>query len=148
MNLAEKICITAAFIFFMTGLFAGIWKYLLMVKSEDSRSRYYVDVAHRVSFIYAVSSLLLGYFAHYSIFPGWLNIISAFLVCALFASAILVDLITGLKSDTNNQIRESKNGAAGFEPMWMVNSYMLLVIIGEVTGSAILGIGALLRIWS
>jgi hypothetical protein len=32
--------------------------------------------------------------------------------------------------------------------MWMVNSYMLLVIIGEVTGSAILGIGALLGIWS
>jgi hypothetical protein len=60
----------------------------------------------------------------------------------------MVDLITGLKRETNNQIRESKNGVAGFEPMWMVNSYMLLVIIGEVTGSAILGIGALLGIWS
>jgi hypothetical protein len=60
----------------------------------------------------------------------------------------MIYLITGLKSDTNNQIRESKNGAAGFEPMWMVNSYMLLVITGEVAGSAILGIGALLAIWS
>ena len=148
MNLAEKICITAAFIFFMTGLFAGIWKYRLIVKSEDSRSRFYVDAAHRVSFIYAASSLLLGVFAHYSIFPSWLNIISALLVNALFASAIMVNLITGLKSDTNNQIRESKKGVLGFEPMWMVNSYMLLVIVGEVSGSAILGIGALLAIWS
>lgn len=148
MNLAEKICMTAAFIFFMTGLCSGVWKYLLMVTSEDGRSRYYVDAAHRVSFIYAAASLLLAVFSFHSLFPGWLNVLSALTVNVLFASAIAMNVITGFKSDTNNQIRDSRKGVAGFAPLWVVNSYMIVLILGEVIGSAILGIGALLAIWT
>jgi len=30
MTLAEKLCLSAAFLFFMTGLLTGIWKYWCM----------------------------------------------------------------------------------------------------------------------
>jgi len=148
MSLAEKYCITAAFIFFMIGLFAGIWKYLLMVKSENGKSRYYVDAAHSTSFLYAVSALLLGVFARYSLFPAVVNEVSALSALIFFGSAIALNVITGIKSETRNQIKESKNGTPGFSPIWLVNSYMFLLIIGEVGGSAILGTGALMAIWS
>ncbi len=148
MTLATKYCITAAFIFFMIGLLAGIWKYLLMVKSERTTSRYYVDAAHSTSFLYAMSALLLGLFAHYSVFPAWLNEVAALSALIFFGFTILFNVVTGAKSDTRNQIKESKNGSPGFSPMWLVHFCMILLIIGEVGGSAILGVGALLAIWS
>ena len=148
MSLAEKYCLTFAFILFMIGLFTGIWRYWLMVKSEESKSRYYVDTAHRTSFLYAFSALLLGIFARYSVFPAWLNERSALSALLFFFIANAMNLISGFKSDTNNQIKDSKNGVPGFSPMWLVHSYMVLLIIAEVGGSTILGVGALLSIWS
>lgn len=36
MTLAEKLCLTSAFIFFMTGLFTGIWKYRCIATSPKA----------------------------------------------------------------------------------------------------------------
>ena len=148
MTLAEKFCLTAAFLFFMTGLFAGIWKYLQMTGSPKTRSRHYVDAAHSTSFLYALAALLLGMFARHSVFPAMVNTISALTALVFFGSTIALNILTGIKSDTISQIRESKNSTPGFSPMWMVNTYMVLLTIGEVGGAAVLGTGALTAIWS
>lgn len=148
MTLAEKYCLTAAFVFFMVGLLAGIWKYLQMIQSENCRSRYYVDSAHSTSFLYAVSALLLGVFARHSVFPDLVNEIAALSALIFFGTAIGLNVINGLKSDTRNQIKASRSGTPGFSPMWLVHSYTAALIIAEVGGSSVLGIGALLSVWS
>ena len=148
MTLAEKFCLTAAFIFFMTGLLAGIWKYLQMVRSPRTRSRHYVDASHSTSFLYAMAALLLGVFARHSVFPAMVNTISALAALTFFGSTIALNILTGIKSDTISQIKESKQGTPGFSPMWMVSTYMVLLIMSEVGGSTVLGIGALMALWS
>ena len=63
MSLAEKICLSAAFVFFMTGLLTGIWKYWHIANSEDASSPVYVDIAHRSSLLYSFAALLLAAFS-------------------------------------------------------------------------------------
>lgn len=147
MSLAEKYCLTAAFIFLMIGLLSGIWKYWLMIVSENGRSRYYVDIAHRSALMYTFAAIALGQFAKYSVLDDWVNEAAALSALIFFGLAIGSYLIHGFMDDTNNQIRDSKNGAHGAMPMWTVNLFMVALIIAEVGGSAVLGVGAMLSIW-
>ncbi|WP_421843998.1 hypothetical protein [Marinobacter algicola] len=73
----KKICLSAAFLFFMTGLLTGIWKYRHMARSEDATSPVYVDIAHRSSLLYSFAALLLAAFSAHSVLADWVNTIAA-----------------------------------------------------------------------
>lgn len=147
MSLAEKYCLTAAFIFFITGLLSGIWKYHLMNKGVDHRERYYVDITHRSSLLYSFAAILLAKFAELSVFPDIVNTVSALAVLIFFAAAIFTYIVHGVLNDTNNQLEKPHKVGHKHLPTWLTPVFMILLIVAEVGGSAVLGIGALLSIW-
>jgi len=147
MSLAEKICLTAAFLFFMTGLITGIWKYRHMARSEDATSPIYVDIAHRSSLLYSFAALLLAAFSAYSVFAGWVNTIAALAALLFFAFAIATYVIHGLLQDTDNQLRRPHRLGKRLLPAWVTGLFMMLLIVGEVGGALVLGTGAMLGIW-
>ncbi|WP_417513148.1 hypothetical protein [Marinobacter sp.] len=147
MALAEKLCLTAAFVFFMTGLVTGIWKYWCMANSPKAAAPRYVDIAHRSSLMYSFAAVLLGWLASYSVFPEWLNTLAA--VCALgfFALAIGTYIVHGILRDTSNQLRKPHKLGANTLPSWLVHGFMIALVVAETGGSLVLGAGAMMAIW-
>lgn len=148
MSLAEKICLSAAFLFFMTGLITGIWKYRHMARSEDATSPIYVDIAHRSSLLYSFAALLLAAFSAHSVFAGWVNTVAALAALVFFALAIATYVIHGLLQDTDNQLRRPHRLGKRLLPSWVTGLFMTLLIVGEVGGALVLGTGAMLGVWS
>lgn len=147
MSLAEKICLSAALIFFMTGLITGIWKYRHMARSADATAPAYVNIAHRSSLMYSFAALLLAAFSAHSVFPAMVNTVAAVAALAFFAFAIGTYVIHGLLQDTDNQLRRPHRLGRQVLPSWMTAVFMLLLIMGEVGGTLVLGVGAMLGIW-
>lgn len=147
MSLAEKICLSAAFLFFMTGLLTGIWKYRHMARSEDASSPIYVDIAHRSSLLYSFAALLLAAFSGYSVLAAWINVVAAVSALAFFAFAIGTYVLHGLLQDTDNQLRRPHRLGNRLLPPWMTGLFMVLLIVAEVGGALVLGTGAMLGIW-
>lgn len=148
MSLAEKFCLTAAFLFLMTGLLTGIWKYRHMARSEDASAPTYVDIAHRSSLMYAFAALVLGQLAAYSQFPPLVNSIAALAALAFFAFAIGSYILHGLLQDTDNQFQRPHRLGKFSLPGWMMGFFMAVLILAEVGGALVLGTGAMLNLWS
>lgn len=147
MSLAEKICLSAALIFFMTGLITGIWKYRHMARSADATAPAYVNIAHRSSLMYSFAALLLAAFSAHSVFPAMVNTVAAVAALAFFAFAIGTYVIHGLLQDTDNQLRRPHRLGRQVLPSWMTAVFMLLLIMAEVGSTLVLGVGAMLGIW-
>lgn len=148
MSLAEKICLSAAFLFFMTGLLTGIWKYRHIARSEDATSPVYVDIAHRSSLLYSFAALLLAAFSDHSVLADWVNTTAAVAALVFFAFAIGTYVIHGLLQDTDNQLRRPHRLGKRLLPPWVTGFFMLLLIIGEVGGALVLGTGAMIGVWN
>jgi hypothetical protein len=147
MSLAEKLCISSAFLFFMTGLLTGIWKYWCMATSAKAAAPRYVDIAHRSSLMYSFAAVLLGWFAGHSVYPDWLNALAAASALGFFALAIGTYIIHGVLRDTSNQLRKPHRLGSVNLPPFLVHSFMIALVVAEVGGSLILGSGAMLGIW-
>lgn len=147
MSLAEKICLSAAFLFFMTGLLTGIWKYRHMARSEEATAPVYVDIAHRSSLLYSFAALLLAAFSAHSVFEAWVNTLAALAALLFFAFAIATYIVHGLLQDTDNQLRRPHRLGKRLLPAWVTGLFMTLLIVGEVGGALVLGTGALIGIW-
>lgn len=147
MTLAEKLCLTATFVFFMTGLLTGIWKYGCMARSPKAAAPRYVDIAHRSSLMYSFAAMLLGWFASHSVYPDWLNTLAAICALGFFALAIGTYVIHGLLRDTSNQFRKPHRLGSMTLPSWIIHGFMITLVVAEVGGSLVLGAGAMMSIW-
>lgn len=148
MSLAEKLCLSGAFLFFMIGLVTGTWKYWHIARSHEARAPFYVDVAHRAALLYAFASLLLGRFAALSVFSDRVNCTAALASLVFFALAIASYIVHGILQDTDNQLRRPHRLGSGVLADHSLQLFMIALIIAEVGGAAVLGAGALLRIWN
>lgn len=147
MELAEKLALTGAFLFFLTGLLTGVWKYRAIMASKDAQAPYYVDIAHRASLQYAFAAVLLAVFARYSAFSSMVNAIAAAVVLFYFAFAIFTYILHGFLRDTDNQLRKPHVLGHGTVPSPVMTVSMWLLIAGEIGGTAVLGAGAMITIW-
>ena len=148
MSLAEKICLSAAFLFFMTGLITGIWKYRHMARSGDATSPVYVDIAHRSSLLYSFAALLLAAFSAHSVFAGWVNTIAALAALVFFAFAIATYVIHGLLQDTDNQLRRPHRLGKRLLPAWVTGLFGTRLIVGGGGGALVRGRGGMFGGWS
>jgi len=146
--LSVKIALTSSFAFFMLALITGVWKYSLMTQSEKGQSRYYVDIAHRSSFLYAYAALLLAVFAYLSQFPDWLNTLAVVGSVFFYLAAVLGYVYQGIINKTNNQIRSSIRKEPSSTPMWLTHVFTFSLIFAEIGGALVLGIGAMMAIWA
>eukprot|EP00756_Hemistasia_phaeocysticola_P000992 Hpha_TRINITY_DN10719_c0_g1::TRINITY_DN10719_c0_g1_i1::g.43439::m.43439 len=139
---ACKLCLKASIVFLMTGLLTGVWKYRQMMRSESGRAGHYVDVAHRASLMYSNASLLLAVCGQLSVFSSQTNIKAARATLSYFAMAIVTYIVHGIQNDTTNQIQQTKTQAPGAVPLWLLKLFMNTLVLAEVGGSGILGLGA------
>lgn len=118
-----------------------------MAKGVDHQARYYVDITHRSSLLYSFAAILLAKFAELSVFSEVVNNTAALATLTFFAAAIVTYIVHGILKDTDNQLEHPHKVGSTKLPTWLIPVFMLLLIIAEVGGSAVLGLGALLSIW-
>lgn len=147
MSLAEKFCLSAAFLFLMTGLLTGVWKYGHVARRSDATAPVYVDIAHRSSLMYAFAAIVLGQLAALSRFSDAVNAWAAFVALSFFALAIISYIVHGLLRDTDNQFKRPHVLGPLHLPRWMMTAVMTALILGEIGGALVLGMGAMLQLW-
>ncbi len=118
-----------------------------MAKGVSHEARYYVDITHRSSLLYSFAAILLAKFAELSVFSSAVNSTAALAALTFFAAAIITYIVHGILKDTDNQLEKPHKVGKIKLPSWLIPLFMLLLIVAEVGGSAVLGIGALLSIW-
>ncbi len=143
LSLAVKLAVLFSGIFLWVGMLTGVWKYLEIRKSPQSRAHYYVDIAHRSSLLYAPAALILAVLAYYSQLSEWINLICVGLNLAFFSFSIAAYILHGLLKDTTNQFRKPHQLGKFQLPGVLMTVAMFGLILAELGGTGILLWGAL-----
>ncbi len=140
---ATQLALIATGGFFLVGLLTGVWKYYGIHQSKEARAHYYVDIAHRASLMYAFACLILERFAALSHFDEQINFYAVAASVLFYALAVVTYITHGFLKDTRNQLRKPHQLGAYHLPGWLPFSFMVLLIIAEVGGFAVLFAGYL-----
>lgn len=129
LDIDTKVTLLSAGLIFLLALLLGAWKYQQIATSEDRQAHVYVDIAHRAALMYAFATLLVAVFVELSAWPTWVNMAAAMVIVFFFVVAIGSYMLHGVLRDTDNQ----------FERLgWRLHAGMVVLIIGEVCGFAVL----------
>ncbi len=145
MTWAVKIAIIFSGIFLWVGMLTGVWKYIQIRNSEQSRAHYYVDIAHRSSLLYAPASLILAVLAYFSIFSAALNLLFVLINVAFFSFSILSYILHGFLKDTTNQFKTPHMVGKWHLPNILMSFAMILLIVAELGGTFGLLLGTALN---
>lgn len=135
--------ITAAGVFFLTGLLTGVWKYLQIRQSDTATAHVYVDIVHRASLMYSFAAILLVVFAGISQLPQSIELPATLAQLLFFAMAIVTYLIHGVLADTDNQLKRPHRLGKHRLPSAMIGLFMWSLVIAEVGGFLVLFYGVL-----
>ncbi|CBL43626.1 conserved hypothetical protein [gamma proteobacterium HdN1] len=135
---AADYCLLAAGVFFMTGLLTGVWKYRKMMTSVDTLAPVYVDIAHRASLMYSFAAILMREFVPYSPLGETATSWAVGIPLLFFGSAIITYITHGFLQDTENQLARPHVLGSGHLPGFLVQGYMVALIVGEIGGFAVL----------
>lgn len=133
MSLAEKIALTAAGAFLLSGMLTGVWKYAKIMSSADHRAPVYVDIAHRTSFFYSFASLVLAKLIEFSPFTVSVRAAIVAVPIAFFAITVLGYIREGILDRTENMFEERS---------FVTTTFMYLLIAGEIGGFLLIFGGA------
>lgn len=146
-TLAVRIAIFFSGVFLWIGMLTGVWKYLQIRRSANSRAHYYVDIAHRSSLLYAPASLILAVLAYYSVWSDTVNFICVILNLVFFSFSIAAYILHGLLQDTTNQFRVPHQLGCFRVPKIVMSLSMLGLIVAELGGTAVLLLGSFLALF-
>lgn len=133
MSLAEKIALTAAGAFLLSGMLTGVWKYAKIMSSADHRAPVYVDIAHRTSFFYSFASLVLAKLIEFSPFTVSVRAAIVAVPIVFFAITVLGYIREGILDRTENMFEERS---------FVTTTFMYLLIAGEIGGFLLIFGGA------
>lgn len=136
---ATATTLLAAGLIFLLALALGVWKYRQMVTSAQHVAHPYVDIAHRASLLYAFATLLTAVFVELSAWPDWVDLTAAMVLVFFFLAAILSYIVHGARRDTTNQFAHPSPG---------MHISMVLLIVGEIGGFAVLLVGFAVGQWA
>lgn len=145
-NLTQAVAWAVLFsgIFLWVGMLTGVWKYYQIRHSEQARAHYYVDIAHRSSLLYAPASLIIAVLVYFSVWSEGLNLIFVLINLFFFSFSILSYVLHGWLKDTTNQFKQPHQMGRWHLPKWMLTSAMILLVIGELTATTGLLLGAMI----
>lgn len=138
---ADQFALVSSGVFLLLGMITGIWKYSHMMRSDNGQAPVYVDICHRTSLMYAFACLVLQQLALHSRWSAGINLAAVAIPVVWFASAVLMYAIHGWLQDTDNQLQRPHRLGTKTMPAKMITVYMLLLIVGEVGGTAVLVAG-------
>ncbi|CAJ1505929.1 hypothetical protein MU0083_003818 [[Mycobacterium] kokjensenii] len=129
LDIDTKVTLLSAGLIFLLALVLGVWKYQQIATSENHRAHVYVDIAHRAALMYSFATLLVAVFVQFSAWPTWVNMVAAMVIVFFFVTAIGSYMLHGALRDTTNQFET---------PTWRLHAGMVLLILGEIGGFAVL----------
>lgn len=125
LNLAVKSTLLASGIFLLVALIAGVLKYRGIMKSENHRAPYYIDIAHRAALMYSFAALVMAELLKYSPYSVEIQLVITLVPLFFFAMSIAQYFKLGIENKTNNQFKN---------PGTFLSLSMWLLIIGELGG--------------
>ena len=125
MNIAVKISLLSSGLFLLSGMLIGIVKYRRMMTSAEHTAPVYIDIAHRVAFLYSFAMLVIAKLLEYNPYAETLQLGATAVLLLFFVTTIGGHLANGLKNETDNIFRERT-----FSTTW----YMYLLILGHIGG--------------
>ena len=137
-----KLAIIFSGVFLWLGMATGVWKYVQMKKSTETRAHYYVDVAHRSSLLYAPATLILAVLAHFSVWHESINFSAVLINIIFFSASIAAYILHGVLQDTNNQFQRPHRLGRYDLPHWTMQIFMWGLILAELGGTTVLLLGA------
>lgn len=140
---ASKLTLVVSGIIFLTGLLAGVWKYISIVRIEKHEAPRYVSVAHQASLLYAFAALTLLKFLEFSPYTQTINLLAVAFPLFYFALAIATYIMHGILQDTDNQFQKPYRLGRILIPPPPFHLLVWLLIIGEVGGFLVLFVGFL-----
>lgn len=126
------VIVLAAGLLLLWALGLGVLKYHQMSTSADGAAHRYVDIAHRAALMYSFAALILAVLAQFSAWSVPVDLTAASVVLLFFVAAIAGYTVHGIRRDTENQF---------VHPVPGTHVFMLLLIIGEIGGTAVLVAG-------
>lgn len=129
MSAAAKLALTASGGFLMTGLLVGIWKYQLMAKGPEHRSRVYVDIAHRAALMYSFACAVMMLLVERSPYSPRVQLAATAIPIVFFAAAV-ASYLWHARNDRQQTQFDTRN----FFTTWG----MALLILGEIGGIGVL----------
>ncbi|HZP11734.1 MAG TPA: hypothetical protein VFB36_04865 [Nevskiaceae bacterium] len=147
-NVAGRLCIIAAGVFFLSGLLTGAWKYFHIARSPTATAPVYVDIAHRTSLLYSFASMLLAPFAVLSAWDIRVNFLACAALITFFGAAIAGYVTHGLLRDTDNQFVKPYHVGKLPMPGVMIHGFMWILMFAEIGGFLVLfsGVIATMRV--
>ncbi len=141
MNTSMKIALLFSSLFFMTGLFTGVWKYRWIKKSSERTAPLYVNVAHRSSFTYSFAALLVSILLGQSPYPAWLNMTITVTLMSFFTITMLSYIANGVKGVNESQFAAPPaiGGESGRD------LFMTALILAEIIAFGMLAAGFIFR---
>jgi hypothetical protein len=127
---AYRFSVIGAVLLFNSGLFTGVWKYRSIVRK--GKSHFYIDTAHRASFIYAFACLLLSEMVKLSQLPDSVELICTLVLMSYFVTSVLSYIVLGIKQHTTNQFAPLRRS---------VDLFMWSLMIGECLSFLVLSYG-------
>ena len=128
----STVIVLAAGLLLLWALGLGVLKYHQMSTSADGAAHRYVDIAHRAALMYSFAALVLAVLAQFSAWSVPVDLTAASVVLLFFVAAIAGYTVHGVRRDTENQF---------VHPVPGTHVFMLLLIIGEIGGTAVLVAG-------
>lgn len=125
----SKIALLAAGLILLWAMALGVWKYHQMSTSDNGLAHPYVDIAHRAALMYSFAALVLAALAQFSNWPATVDVIAVVTVLVFFVGAIASYMVHGFLRDTDNQF---------VHPVRGTHLFMILLIVGELGGTAVL----------
>lgn len=147
MELPVRVALSASGVFLLVGLLTGVWKYAGMARSSDAQAHPYVDIAHRASLLYSFAALVMAALAAVSAWPMVVDLHAVVWPLLFFALAIGTYVVHGWLGDTDNQLRAPHRLGTRRLPGAIVHGFMLLLVVAEVGGVAVLVAGAWCTLW-
>ncbi|WP_415974552.1 hypothetical protein [Rhodococcus sp. 077-4] len=132
LDLDTKVIVLAAGLLLLWALVLGVLKYRQMSTSTDGTAHRYVDIAHRAALMYSFAALVLAVLAQFSAWSVTVDLVAASVVLVFFVGAILSYTVHGIRRDTENQF---------VHPVAGTHLFMVLLIVGEIGGTAVLVVG-------
>lgn len=145
--LSVKIAIVFSGLFLWIGMVTGVWKYLQMSKSAQSRAHIYVDIAHRSSLLYAPAALILAVLAYFSLWSERVNFIAVLMNLIFFSASIAAYILHGVLKDTENQFQSPHRLGPYHLPKILMQVFMWGLIVAELGGVSVLLLGASLALF-
>lgn len=127
-----KIALLFSGIFLLVGMLTGVWKYRLIMKSENHKAPIYVDIAHRNALLFSFACLVIAKLMEFSPFSPTIQLVITLIPLFYFA----LTTINQVKEGALNR-KETIFNQRNFSTTW----FMYGLIIGEVGAISLMVFG-------